>query len=129
MAIAAIEIFREQTEAQQPVYRAIGGDRQAVGPTPGQALDTLERMLATSGDGEEEGMLVIVQRFRPDAFFTPEQQARLQELMDRFHEALATGRDLAPEERVELERLVDAEWQAAIERGAAILKQAKPLTP
>ncbi|HBY94006.1 MAG TPA: hypothetical protein DEP84_08590 [Chloroflexi bacterium] len=74
-------------------------------------------------------MLVIVQRFRPDAFFTPEQQARLQELMDRFHEALATGRDLAPEERVELERLVDAEWQAAIERGAAILKQAKPLTP
>ncbi len=122
MAIAAIEIFREQTEAQQPVYRAIQGDRPAVGPTPGQALDTLERMLATSGDGEEEGTLVIVQRFRPDAFFTAEQQARLKELMERFHEACAAGQDLSPEEKKELEHLVDAEWRAAIERGAAILK-------
>jgi len=48
MAIAAIEIIREQSNAQQePAYRAIGSNRQAVGPTPGQALDTLERMLAT----------------------------------------------------------------------------------
>ena len=129
MAIAAIEIIREQNKAQQkPAYRAIGGNRQAVGPTPGQALDTLERMLATVGGADGEGTLVIVQRFRPDAFFTAEEQARLQELMDRFHEAYASGQDLAPEEKEELERLVDAEWQAAIERGAAILKQAKSLT-
>lgn len=127
MAIAAIEIYREQTETQQPVYRAIGGDRQAVGPTPGQALDTLERMLATSGDGDGEGTLVVVQRFRPDAFFTAEQQVRLKELMERLHEACAAGQDLSPEEKEELEHLVDAEWQAAIERGAAILEQVKRL--
>jgi len=35
------------------------------------------------------------------------------------------GQALAPDEKQELERLVDAEWQAAIERGAAILKQAR----
>jgi hypothetical protein len=32
-------------------------------------------------------------------------------------------RILTPEEKQELERLVDTEWQAARERGAAILKQ------
>ena len=43
--------------------------------------------------------------------------------MTRFHAACDTGHDLSPEEKQELERLVDAEWQAAIERGAAILRQ------
>lgn len=127
MTITAIEIVREQTEAQQPAYRAIRGNRQAVGSTPGQALDTLERMLVTPG-AEEESTLVIVQRFRPDEFFTAEQQARLQELMDRLHEAQAAGQDLPPDEKEELERLVDAEWQAAIERGTAISSQVERST-
>ena len=121
--ITTIEIVREQKDAQQTVYRAIRGDRQAAGTTPGQALDTLERMLAVQGGEGGEGMLVIVQRFRPDAFFTARQQARLQELMSRFHAAGNTAQDLSPEEQQELEHLVDAEWQAAIERGAAILRQ------
>ena len=64
-----------------------------------------------------------MQRFRPDAFFTAEQQARLQELVSRLHDAGDTGQDLSPEEKQELEDLVDAEWQAAIERGAAILRR------
>lgn len=81
-------------------------------------------MLVTPG-AQEEGTLVIVQRFRPDEFFTAQQQARLQELMDRLHEAQAAGQDLPPDEKEELERLVDAEWQAAIERGSAILHQVK----
>jgi translation initiation factor 2 beta subunit (eIF-2beta)/eIF-5 len=119
--ITTIEIVQEQGDTQQPVYRAIRGDRQAAGTTPGQALDTLERMLAMQGGVEKEGTLVIVQRFRPDAFFTAKQQARLQELMSRFHEACNTGQDLSPEEKQELERLVDAEWRAAVERGSAIL--------
>lgn len=127
MTITAIEIVREQTDAQQPVYRAIRGNRQAVGSTPGQALDTLERMLIAPG-AEEEGTLVIVQRFRPDEFFTAQQQARLQELMDRLHEVQAAGQDLPPDEKEELERLIDAEWQAAIERGTAILSQVERST-
>lgn len=124
MVITTIEIICEQEDTQRPIYRAIQGDQQVASTTPGRALDTLERILAAQGRQEEEGTLVIVQRFRPDAFFTAAQQKRLQELMSRFHEAHNSGQDLSPEEKQELEQLVDAEWQAAIERGAAILKQA-----
>jgi translation initiation factor 2 beta subunit (eIF-2beta)/eIF-5 len=121
--ITTIEIIQEQKDAQQTVYRAISGDQQVASTTPGHALDTLERMLAVQGQEKDEGTLIIVQRFRPDAFFTAEQQKRLQELMDRFHDACATGQALSPEEKQELERLVDAEWHAAVERGTAILRQ------
>jgi hypothetical protein len=126
--ITTIEILQEQGDARQMVYRAIRGDQQAAGETPGQALDTLERLLAVQEREEAAGMLIIVQRFRPDAFFTAAQQARLQELMSRFHDTCNTGQDLSPEEKQELERLVDAEWQAAIERGAAILRQVQRST-
>jgi len=126
--ITTIEIVQEQGDTQQTIYRAIRGDRQAAGTTPGQALDTLERMLAVQEGIREEGTLVIVQRFRPDAFFTAKQQARLQELMSRFHDACNAGQDLSAEEKQELEQLVDAEWQAAIERGAAILRQVRRST-
>ena len=121
--ITTIEIIREQTESQEVIYRAISGNQQVSSATPGQALDALEQMLAFKGNASNEGTLVIVQRFAPDAFFTAEQQARLQELMSRFQEATAAGQAFSPEEKQELEQLVDAEWQAAIERGATILKQ------
>jgi hypothetical protein len=126
--ITTIEILQEQSEARQMVYRAIRGDQQAAGETPGQALDTLERLLAVQEREEGAGILIIVQRFRPDAFFPAAQQARLQDLMSRFHNACNAGQDLSPEEKQELERLVDAEWQAAIERGAAILRQVQRST-
>jgi hypothetical protein len=44
-------------------------------------------------------------------------------LTRRFHAASAAGASLSAEEQHELEQLVDCEWQAAIARGAAILKQ------
>lgn len=119
--ITTIEIIQESTNAQQPTYRAICGDQQVGSPTPGQALDTLERMLAVHGSEQPESTLIVVQRFRPDAFFTAQQQTRLQELMDRFHHACEGDKGLSSEEKQELEQLVDTEWQAAIERGAAIL--------
>jgi hypothetical protein len=113
--MSTIEIIQEQANVEGAVYRARYRDWQAKGATPGDALDAIERLVAaSSGDGD--GTVVIVQRFRPDAFFTSQQQARLQELMERFHATLATGKELAPEERNELEALVDAEWQAAIDR-------------
>ncbi|MCI0694668.1 hypothetical protein L0337_22015 [candidate division KSB1 bacterium] len=116
-----IEILQEQANAEGAAYRARCRDWEAVGATPGAALDAIERLVAaSSGDGN--GTVVIVQRFRPDAFFTGQQQVRLQELMERFHAALAAGKELALEERKELEALVDAEWQAAIDRAAEILR-------
>lgn len=121
--ITTIEIIREEKTPQQTVYRAMSGDQQVTSTTPGQALDTLERILATRGQSEPGGTVVIVQRFQPDAFFSAAQQQRLQELMERFHTVSAGGTSLSPEEQHELEQLVDAEWHAAIARGAAILKQ------
>jgi hypothetical protein len=41
--------------------------------------------------------------------------------VDRFHEANAAGQELALDEKQELEQLVDAEWQAALERSRMIL--------
>jgi hypothetical protein len=121
--ITTIEIIREEKTPQQTVYHAMSGDQQATSTTPGQALDTLERMLAARGQSESGGTVVIVQRFQPDAFFSATQQQRLQELMERFHTASVGGASLSPEEQHELEQLVDAEWHAAIARGEAILKQ------
>lgn len=116
-----IEIIQEQTD---PPYRARWRNWQAVGTTPGAALDAIERLAAAdSKDGN--GTVVIVQRFRPDAFFTRPQQERLRQLMDHFHAERAAGKELPPEERNEIETLVDAEWQAAIDRAAEILRVSK----
>ncbi len=57
-----IEIVEEQSQDQTRSYRAIGGDQQATGATPGQALDMLDQMLTVQGDAAEGQMLVIVQR-------------------------------------------------------------------
>lgn len=117
-----IEIVSE-VSAEQTLYRAISGVQQATGSTPGQALDMLEKELATQELGESSDTVIIVQRFRPDNFFTTDQQLRLQDLMDQFHQVNALGEELTPTERQELETLVDAEWNAAIERAEAIRKQ------
>lgn len=122
--MSTIEILQEQPNAEETIYRAVCRDWQTVGATPGAALDAMERLVAASSENGD-GTVVIVQRFRPDAFFTSGQQARLQELMKRFHEARAAHQELAPEVRKELETLVDAEWLAAIKRADEIIKAAK----
>ncbi|MFE1745839.1 hypothetical protein [Coleofasciculus sp. H7-2] len=119
--MTTIEIVSEAS-AEQTIYRAICGVQQATGATPGQALDMLEKELATQGFRESGNTVIIVQRFRPDNFFTADQQLRLGELMDRFHQTSVVGEAFAPAEKQELERLVEAEWNAAIERAKEILK-------
>ena len=121
MTMNTIEIIQEQANVAGAIYRARFRDWQTSGATPGAALDAIERLVAAS-DADGNGTVVIVQRFRPDAFFTRQQQARLQELMERFQANLAAGKELAPDERKELEALVDAEWQAAIDRANEILR-------
>ena len=83
----------------------MAGDRQEYGATMGQALDAL-----TADWGEEvRESLILIQRFEPDAYYTEEQQQRKQDL-------LARRTMLTPDERAELERLLDAELDATIAR-------------
>jgi len=127
--MTTIEIIREPANEQTAIYRAICGERQAAGVTPGTALDALEQLLATQGEEQDDGTVIIVQRFRPDVFFTEEQQTQLRELMDRFHVARDAGQELPPEQRQELEDLVHAEWQAAIQRADALLDEMERSKP
>jgi hypothetical protein len=121
--MTTIEIIREQADKQHAVYRAICGEQQAAGVTPGEALDALERLLATGAEEQEAGTVIIMQRFRPDMFFTEAQQTRLRELMDQFYAARDSGQEFPPEHKQELETLVQAEWQAAIKRAEALLAE------
>jgi len=63
-----------EVSPKQTVYRAICGVQEAIGVTPGEALDLLEQKLATQGLRENSNTVIIVQRFRPDDFFTAKQQ-------------------------------------------------------
>lgn len=120
-----VEIIQEPSSATAEFfYRARCRDWQAVGATPGAALDAVERLAATNS-GNGNGTVVIVQRFRPDAFFTGRQQARLQELMERFRAARAAEQELSLEESSELEALIEAEWQGAIARTNEIVNATK----
>ena len=119
--MTTIKIVLESSK--QTVYRAICKDQQAAGITPGEALDLLEQKLGLQGHVENGSILIILQRFRSDNFFTAEKQLRLRELMDRFHHDNDMGNQLVISEKQELETLVDAEWNAAIERAEAMIEQ------
>jgi hypothetical protein len=101
-------------------YRAIAGDKQSIGKTAGQALDALTAQL---GETNFAGLFVI-QSFRPDAFFTAEQQERLSALMNLWRAARDRGETLLPEQQAELDALAEAELRAATTRTAAIMQQA-----
>jgi len=117
--MTTVAIFPEPAQSGPVTYRAIAGSQQSVGKTAGEALDAL-----TSGLPEKEAAtLVIVQRQRPDEFFTAEQQARLNELMARWRAARDGGTVLSPAEEEELEALVEAEVRAASRRTVALLRE------
>jgi hypothetical protein len=101
-----------------PAFRAVAGELQSVGRTPGEALDALTAQL----DPSAAGTLVVVQQMRPDQYFTDEQQQRLQHLMARWRVARDSGSSLSPVEQAELEALVEAELRAVAERSAALLR-------
>jgi hypothetical protein len=109
-----------ELSSNPPTYRAICGSHQVTGQTPGQALDRLEVELATEPTTGET--LVILQRFRPDDFFTAAQQQRLRELMDQLQAAITQGSQLDPTLQVELESLVEAELEANIQRSQRLLQ-------
>lgn len=61
-----------------------------------------------------------MQSFRPDAFFTADQQDRLAVLMARWRVARDAGYTLTVDEQTELEALIEAELQASAARAAAL---------
>lgn len=103
--MTSIAVRPDTGEAGEPRFRAIAGNCQSVGRTMGEALDAL---VAQWAEDVEEGA-VLIQRFRPDAYFTEAQQRRMEDLRDR--RASLTGA-----ERAELEALVDAELDATVAR-------------
>ena len=117
--MTTISIVPERQHEGNTNYRAVAGTLQSEGKTPGEALDALTSQLNET----ESSALVIVQQMRPDQFFTLAQQQRLAELMQRWRTARNTDTSLSPEEKVELEELVQAELQAATNRAASLIQQ------
>jgi hypothetical protein len=93
-------------------FRAVAGPHRSTGKTPGEALDALAAQLPP----DQAGTLLVVQQFRPDAFFAADQCRRLDDLMTRWRAAHAAGTTLPPDEHAELDALVAAELAA---RGVA----------
>jgi len=120
--MTTVAIFPESSGSQASRYRAVAGTVQAVGRTAGEALDALSSQL----NEEESGTLVVVQHRRPDAFFTAQQQQRLQELMARWRAARDAGTLLSPDDQAELAALVEAELRAAAARAAALAQSLAP---
>ena len=111
-----VAILPIPTEKGDLSYRAIAGEMQSQGRTAGEALDALTAQLSE----DENSMLVIVQRLRPDRFFNEAQQQRLSELMARWRTARDKGETLPTDQQAELDLLVGAELCASTDRAAAL---------
>jgi hypothetical protein len=118
--VTTIAIVPENGTEEGTTYRAVSGSLQAVGRTPGEALDAVSRQIG----GEKTTTLVIIQEPRLDRFFTAEQRERLEELVSGWRAARETGCELPADEQAELQALVDAELAAARDRAAALLAEA-----
>jgi hypothetical protein len=117
-----ISIFRESDVPGSKGFRAIAGEHQSTGKTPGEALDAITGQL----DESETGTMCVIQQFKPDRFFTAEQISRLRHLMDAWREARDTGRTFPADDQAELEALVEAELEGSARRAAAMLGKSIP---
>lgn len=98
-------------------FRALAGDKESTGRTPGEALDALTTQL----EDAEGGTLVVIQSSEADEFFDAAQQQRLGELLEQ-----RKTRSLAADEERELESLVEAELHGARARAEALADAAEP---
>jgi hypothetical protein len=117
--MTTVAILPVSDASGERIYRAVAGDKQSTGKTPGEALDALTAQL----EGSEFSTLLIIQSFRPDWFFSAEQQQRLSGLMNVWRTARDQGQTLPPEQQAELDSLVEAELKAATVRTAALVQQ------
>jgi hypothetical protein len=116
-----ITIVPESATGDGP-FRARNGSREATGATVGAALDALTAQLPEA-DEDTSGTLVLIQRFRPDRFFTAAQRERLATLMQAWRAARDSGASLPPHEQAELEALVQAELVGMAGRAQALLDE------
>jgi hypothetical protein len=100
-------------------YRAIAGQQQSTGRTPGEALDSLTAQL----DKADSGTLIVVQQMRPDQFFSEAQRLRLAALMEQWRQARDRGEALPAAEQAELEQLTAAELEAARRRSVELQRE------
>lgn len=114
-----VAIFPVASDDGSQVFRAVTQTGQTEGRTAGEALDAISTTLPE----DASGTMVLIQPFRPDAFFTAEQLSRLEELMGRWRSAQDAGRALPAVEQAELQALVDAELRAAANRAAHLLAE------
>lgn len=98
-------------------YRAIGGQKESVGRTAGEALDGLTAQLSQ----EESGTLIVIQNQHSDKFFNSAQQMRLSELMEKRKNQM-----LSVTEQKELEDLVETELNGARQRAEELISELKP---
>lgn len=103
-------------------YRAICGQQQALGSTPGQALDNMEQQLKEAGLSQDSTTAIILHRTQSDRFFSQEQQEKLKSLMTQFHDSLMTGEPLPIQTKQELDRLAEIELEATIQRSQDIFQ-------
>lgn len=100
-------------------YCAIAGEKQTYGTTAGEALDALTHVLSD----EQSDTLVIVQNRRPDRFFSPAQQDRLNDLMTRWRAHRDQGAILPSDQQKELDGLIESELSASAKRTSAMMAE------
>ena len=105
----------------EPVYHAIAGDKQASGKMMGDALNALTPQLE---DDDNAVTLIVLQKSRPDRFFSAAQQQRREELTAQWREAQDADGKFPAALQAELEQLIHAEVRAAGLRAAALLQGA-----
>lgn len=117
--MTTIAIVPEQATATGITWRAVAGKKESTGKTAGEALDALTTQLSE----DEISTLVIVQRLRPDRFFTAEQRMRLEALMTRWRTARDENGGFPAAAQAELEALVEAELEGATRRAEAVVDE------
>ncbi|MGD9561476.1 MAG: hypothetical protein AB7F88_05105 [Pyrinomonadaceae bacterium] len=100
-------------------YRAIAGEKESYGSTMGEALDALAEHLKPA----EDETVVFVQDFRPDEFFTEDQQRRLSYLMNKWRTARDAGEEFPALEQEELEKLIEVELEGSAKRAERLAGQ------
>jgi hypothetical protein len=117
-----VAVYHESADREAMAFRAVSGRNQAMGRTPGEALDALASQLSR----EDSDNFVIVRSMSPDRFFDAAQRSRLESLMALKREAIAGNARLTALEEAELEQLVDAEVRATTDRAAALFHELAP---
>jgi hypothetical protein len=97
-------------------YCAVADDKQSVGKTAGEALDSLTLQFSN----EDMDSLVVIQNMRPDSFFDADNLRQLTELMARWRTARDSGQTLSEDEQTRLNTLIEEELQASSQRAAAV---------